>query len=88
MTNAMHKPYTMKVKYFANCIKTLNCFLVLMPQNKQDSVFTDYDLKAILLRSMPLSWQNAYLLQDTCTSDNFIKCLQTLYDTSLLRTIM
>ena len=46
-----------------------------MPQNKQDSVFTDYDLKAILLRSMPLSWQNAYLQQDTFISDNFHQML-------------
>ena len=42
-----------------------------MPHDNQDSVFTDTDLKALLLKSMPLACQNAYLLKGTCVSDNF-----------------
>jgi hypothetical protein len=38
MTNVMHKPYSMKVKDFGIRIKTLNCFLALMPHKDQDSV--------------------------------------------------
>ena len=75
MTNVMRKPYSMKVKDFCNHIKTLNCFLALMPHEDQDSVFIDMDLKALLLKSMPLSWQNAYLLKGTHASDNFCQML-------------
>ena len=75
MTNVMRKPYSMKVKDFGNRKKTLNRFLALMPHEDQDSVFTDTDLKALLLKSMPLSWQNAYLLKGTCVSDNFCQML-------------
>ena len=75
MTNAMHKPYTMKVKDFGNCIKTLNRFLALMPHKEQDSTFTDTDLKALLLNSLPLSWQNSYMLKGTCAIDNFCEML-------------
>ena len=75
MTNVMHKPYSMKVKDFGNHIKAFNCFLALMLHEGQDSVFTDTDLKALLLKSMPLSWQNAYLLKGTCVSDNFCQML-------------
>ena len=77
MANVMRKPYTMKVKDFGNCIKTLNCFLALMPHDKQDSTFTETDLKALLLKSMPLAWQNTYMLKDTCATDNF--CQMLLY---------
>ena len=45
----------MKVKDFGNCIKTLNCFLALVPHDEQDSTLTDTDLKALLLKSMPLA---------------------------------
>ena len=66
MTNTMKKPFTMKVKDFGNRLKTLNHYLTLMPHDdKKDTVFTDTDLKALLLKSMPSSWQNAYLLKGT-----------------------
>ena len=81
MTNVMCKPYSMKVKDFCNRIKTLNCFLALMPHEDQDSVFTDTDLKALLLKSMPLSWQNAYLLKGTCVSHNFCQMLSYFVQT-------
>ena len=71
MTNVMCKPYTMKVKDFGNRIKTLNHFLALMPHKEQDSTFTDTGLKALLLKSMPLSWQNAYMLKGTHAIDSF-----------------
>jgi hypothetical protein len=38
-------------------------------------VLTDTDLKALLFKSMPLSWQNAYLLKGTCISDDFQQML-------------
>ena len=38
-------------------------------------VFTDTDLKALLFKLMPLSWQNAYLLKGTCVSDDFQQML-------------
>ena len=42
-------------------VETLNCYFTLMPHdNKKDTVFTDTNFKASLLKSMPLSWQNAY----------------------------
>ena len=72
MTNTMKKPFIMKVKDFGNRLKTLNRFLTLMPHDDdKDSAFTDTDLKALLLKSMPLSWQNAYLLKGTRVSDDF-----------------
>ena len=72
MTNTMKQPYTIKAKDFGNRLKTLNCCLALMPQdNKKDTVFTETNLKALLLKSMPSSWQNAYLLKGTQTTDNF-----------------
>ena len=55
MRNVMCKPYTMKVKDFGNCMKSLNHCFALVPHNEQDSVFTITTLKAILLKSMPLS---------------------------------
>ena len=41
----------------------------------KDTVFTVSDLKALLLKLMPLSWQNAYLLKGTCISDDFRQML-------------
>ena len=62
MTNTMKKPYIMKVKDFGNWLKTLNYFLILMPHDEdKDKIFTDMDLKALLLKSVPSVWQNAYL---------------------------
>jgi hypothetical protein len=75
MTNIMQKPYSIKVKDFGNLIKKLNCFFALMPHEDQDSVFTDTDLKALLLKPIPLSWQNTYLLKGTSVSDNFCQML-------------
>ena len=75
MTNVMHKPYSMKVKDFGNHIKAFNCFLALMPHDNQDSTSTDTDMNALLLKSLPLSWQNAYFLKGTCSSDNFCQML-------------
>ena len=50
----------MNVKDFGNRLKTLNCFLTLMPHDiENDAEFTDTDLKEGLFKSMPLSWQNA-----------------------------
>ena len=63
MANIIYKPYTTKVKDFGNHIKTLNHFLALMPHDEQDSTFTETDLKVLLLKSMPLAWQNAYMLK-------------------------
>ena len=66
MANTMMTLYTMKVKDFGNRLKTLNCSLTLMPHDdEKDTVFTDTDLKALHLKSMPLSWQNKYFLQGT-----------------------
>ena len=73
----MQKPYNMKVKDFGNRIKTLNCFLALMPHDKQDFMFTETDLKALLLKSMPFAWQNAHMLKGICATDNF--CQMLLY---------
>ena len=76
MTNTMKKPFIMKVKDFGNRLKTLNCFLTLMPHDDdKDAAFTDTDLKALLLKSMPLSWQNVYLLKGTRVSDDFWQML-------------
>jgi hypothetical protein len=56
VTNTMKKPYIMKVKDIGNRLKTLNCFLSLMPHDdEKDTAFNDNDLKALLLKSMPLS---------------------------------
>ena len=46
-----------------------------MLHENQNSLFTDTDIKALLLRSMPLSWQNAFFLKGTCVSDNFCQML-------------
>jgi hypothetical protein len=76
MTNTMKKPFVVKVKDFVNRLKTLNCFLTLMPHDdNKDAVFTDTDLKALLLKSVPLSWQTAYLLKGTRVSDDFLQIL-------------
>ena len=76
MTNTMKKPYIMKVKDFGNQLKTLNHFLTLMPHDdNKDTVFTDMDLKALLLKSVPTAWQNAYLLKCTRNTDNFQQML-------------
>ena len=76
MTNTMNKPYIMKVKDVGNRLKALNCFLSLMPHDgEKDTAFKDTDLKALLLKSMPLSQQNAYFLKGTCISDDFQQML-------------
>ena len=77
MANVMRKSYTMKVKDFGNCLRKLNHFLELMPHDKQDSTFTETDLKALLLKSMPFAWQNAHMLKGICATDNF--CQMLLY---------
>ena len=69
VTNTMKKPFIMILKDFGNRLKTLNCFLTLMPHHDDDDdddddddvAFTNTDLKALLFKLMPLSWQNAYL---------------------------
>ena len=72
MTNMMQKPYTMMVKDFGNCLKTLNHLLHLLPHDhEEDSNFSELDLKALLLISMPISWQHAYPLKGTHTSDDY-----------------
>jgi hypothetical protein len=40
-------------------------------EDKMDKLFTDMDLKAFMLKWMPFSWQNTYLLKGTHNSDNF-----------------
>ena len=76
MINSMKKPFGMKAKDFGNRLKTLNQFLTPMTHNKdKDTIFSDNNLKALLLKSMPTSWQNVYLLQGTCVTDNFLKML-------------
>ena len=91
MANVVRKPYTMKVKDLDNRLKMLNRFLTLMPHDdEKDAVFTDANLKALLLKSMPLTWQNSYLQKGTCTSDNFRRMLsyfvqlQSITDTQVL----
>jgi hypothetical protein len=72
MMNTMKKPYIMKVKDFGNRLKTFNHFLTLLPHDdKKDDAFTIADLKALIFKSIPLSWQNAYLLKGTHISDEF-----------------
>ena len=62
----------MKVKDFGNWLKALIRFLTLMPHDDENnSVFSDTNLKALFLKSIPLSWQNAYLLKGTHISDDF-----------------
>ena len=57
MTNSMKKPYIMKVRDFGNRLKALSCFLTLMPHDEEkDTVFTDKDLTALLLKSVPVTW--------------------------------
>ena len=71
MINTMKQPYTMKVKGFGNRLKILYCYLTCMTQeDKIDTVLTHTSLKALFLKSMTLSWQNAYLLK-VHTSNNF-----------------
>jgi hypothetical protein len=81
----------MKVKDFANRLKTNNGYLTLMQHDdKIDTVFTDTDLRAMLLKSMPSSWQNAYLLKGTQNTDDSQKMLsyfvqlQSITDNQLL----
>jgi hypothetical protein len=80
MTNMIQKPYTMNVKDFENCLKTLNCLLYLMPHNhEEDSSFSESDLKTLLLKSILISWEHAYALKGTCTSDDYCHmCCLTL----------
>ena len=76
MTNTMKKPFVMKVKDFENRLKTLNQYLALMPHDEdKDLMFSNNDMKALLLKSMPTSWQNAYLLKGACVTDNFHQML-------------
>ena len=54
ITNMMKELYTKRIKDIGNRLKTLNHYLTLMPHDdKKDTVFTDTDLKAWLLKSMP-----------------------------------
>ena len=72
MTNTTKNLYTLKVKDFGNISKTLNCFLTFMPHDHDnDTAFSDTDLKALLFKSMPLTWHNAYLLKGSHISDDF-----------------
>ena len=41
----------------------------------KDTVFIDTDLKALLLKSVPPTWYNAYLLKGTQMTDNFCQML-------------
>ena len=62
MRNMMKKLYIMKVKGFGNRLKPLIFLLTCMPHDvKNDTVLSDTDLKALLLKLMPSSWQIAYL---------------------------
>ena len=50
--------------------------LALMPHNEdKDTIFSDSDLKALLLKLMPISWQNTYLLKGTQVIDDFCQML-------------
>ena len=61
---------------FGNQLKTLNCFLTLMPHDEdKDTPFTDTDLKALWLKSVPSAWQNIYLLQGIRNTDDFQQML-------------
>ena len=76
MINTMRKSDIMKVKGFGNRLKTLIHYLTLMPHDDDnDTVFTGTNFKALLLKSMPSSWQNACLSKGTCTSENFWQML-------------
>ena len=47
-----------------------------MPWDKEkDLIFTDTDLKALLLKSMPPTWQNLYLLKGTQIMGDFQQML-------------
>ena len=64
MINAMKQPSTMKVKDFGNRLKTLNCYQTCISHDdEKDTVLSNTNLMALLLKSMPLSWQEAYLLK-------------------------
>ena len=45
--------------------------------DKEDSSSSELDLKALLLKSMPTSWQHAYALKVTHTSDNYCHMLSS-----------
>ena len=45
----MQKAFTMNMKAFGKCLKTLMCLLDIMPhEDEVDLIFTDLDLKALL----------------------------------------
>ena len=47
-----------------------------MPHDENKvTVFTDTDLKALLLKSVPTAWQNTYLLRGTRNTDDFQQML-------------
>ena len=47
----------------------------MTPHDKHNSVFTDTDLKALLMKSMPLSWQKNDMVKGKFASDNFCPSL-------------
>ena len=76
MTNTMKKPFIMRVKDIGNRLKTVNQFFALMPHDEdKDKIFLDTDLKALLLKSIPSTCQNSYLLKGTRVTDNFQQML-------------
>ena len=78
------KSYILMAKDFGKHNKTLNLFLALLPHDNQNSVFTDTDLKAILLKIVLLFWQKTYVIKGTPTGDNPFKSICNLYNLSLL----
>ena len=72
-------------------LKTLNRFLTLMPCDEdKDMMFASMDLKALLLKTMPSSWQNSYFLKGAQITDDFWQVLayfiqfQNITDTQMV----
>jgi hypothetical protein len=47
-----------------------------MPHDQEvDSISSNSDFKALLLKAMPISWQDANALKDPCTLDGYCQML-------------
>ena len=78
------KSYTMKVTDFDWYNKMPNWYLALLSHDKEDSVFNDTDLKAILLKIVLQFWQKTCVIKGTPAGDNPFKFIWNLYNLSLL----
>ena len=79
MTNTMKKSFIMRVKDRGDMLKTLNWFLMQMLYDEdKDMIFTNMNLKALLLKSMPSTWQISYLLKGNTSLNIFWQMLAYL----------